>query len=156
MFPRGVRVGNAAEAPKTHYTIAMDPALLALARKVAPTVHMTRCVDGAANARADSALCLPHDPQVVVGGTGVTAGVYADNAQFREYLYTAWHARVLDMESASVAQVAYANAVPAIVFRSLSDLAGGDADRNMENTFEHLASANSAKVVRAFVAALPN
>ena len=156
MFPRGVRVGNADEAPARHYTIAVDPALLALARKVAPTVKMTRCVAGAAHVRVETKLCLPGDPKVVVGGTGVTAGVYADNAQFREYLYKAWHARVLDMESAAVAQVAYANEVPAIVFRSLSDLAGGDADKNMEDTFEHLASVNSAKVVRAFVAALPD
>lgn len=156
MYPRGVRVGNAAEAPARHYTIAMDPALLALARKVAPTVKMERCVPPSQSALPGSELCLPHDPKVVVGGTGVSAGVFADNAQFREYLHSAWNARVLDMESAAVAQVAYANRVPAIVFRSLSDLAGGDREKNMEDTFEHLASVNSAHVVRAFLAALPD
>jgi adenosylhomocysteine nucleosidase len=55
-----------------------------------------------------------------------------------------------------VIQVAYANATPAIVFRSLSDLAGGDADANRMETFMHLASINSAKVVRAYLAALPD
>jgi adenosylhomocysteine nucleosidase len=46
--------------------------------------------------------------------------------------------------------------VPAIVFRSLSDLAGGDESENQMNTFMALASVNSAQVVRAFVKALPN
>lgn len=69
---------------------------------------------------------------------------------------TAWKANVLDMESAAVAQVAYANNVPVIVFRSLSDLAGGDAGENQMNTFMTLASASSADVVQAFVAALPD
>ena len=55
-----------------------------------------------------------------------------------------------------MAQVAYANQVPTIVFRSLSDLAGGDKHKNMEDTYEHLAAVNSAHVVRAFVAALPD
>lgn len=86
----------------------------------------------------------------------MSAGVFADNAEFRAYLHKAWNARVLDMESAAVAQVAYANEVPAIVFRSLSDLAGGDAGENQMNAFMALASVNSAEVVRAFVAALPD
>ncbi len=55
-----------------------------------------------------------------------------------------------------MAQVAYANSVPAIVFRSLSDLAGGDGGANQMVTFMTLASVNSADVVRAFVAALPD
>ncbi|MCJ2184441.1 5'-methylthioadenosine/S-adenosylhomocysteine nucleosidase [Novosphingobium sp. 1949] len=156
MFPRGVTVGNADEKPTRHYTFAMDPGLLALARKVAPTVTMERCVPPSEHQLPGSELCLNAAPKIVVGGTGVTAGVYADNAEFREYLASAWHARVLDMESGAVAQVAYANKVPTIIFRSLSDLAGGDKDKNMEDTFEHLASVNSAHVVRAFLAALPD
>jgi len=156
IFPRGVTVGNSAEKPARRYTFAMDPALLDLARKVAASVRMERCVPPSATALPGSELCLAKEPKVVVGGTGVSAGIYADNAQFREYLFDAWHARLLDMESAAVAQVAFANQVPAIMFRSLSDLAGGDHEKNMEDTFEHLASVNSAHVVRAFVAALPD
>ena len=148
MFPRGVRVGSASAPWTRHYLLAADPALLTLARKVAGDVTLRRCVkDGA---------CLAHAPKVVIGGTGVSAGVYADNAAFRDYLFTAWKARVLDMESGAVAQVAYANSVPVIVFRSLSDLAGGDAGANQMNTFMTLASLNSADVVRRFVAALPD
>ncbi|SER18886.1 methylthioadenosine nucleosidase /adenosylhomocysteine nucleosidase [Sphingobium sp. YR768] len=150
MFPRGVRMGNAAEPVKRHYSFGVDPALLDLAKKVAGDVKLERCVQN------ESAACLPHDPKIVVGGTGVSAGVFADNAEFRDYLSSAWKARVLDMESAAVVQVAYANQVPTIVFRSLSDLAGGDAGENQMVAFMALASVNSAHVVRAFVAALPN
>ncbi|HAF42168.1 MAG TPA: phosphorylase [Sphingobium sp.] len=152
MFPRGVRIGNATEPVKRHYSFSVDPAMLELAQKVASDVKLERCVQ---NEGARPA-CLPHDPKIVVGGTGVSAGVFADNAEFRDYLGSAWKARVLDMESAAVAQVAYANGVPAIVFRSLSDLAGGDAGENQMVAFMALASVNSAHVVRAFVAALPD
>ena len=147
VYPRGTTVVRAGQAPQRLFTIPADPALIALARRVTAGITLSACVDHD---------CLPKPPRVVVGGTGVTAGIYADNAEYRDYLFTAWHARVLDMESAAVIQVAWSNHVPAIVFRSLSDLAGGDADANRMGTFMHLASANSAKVVRAFVAALPN
>jgi len=156
IYPRGVRVGNAVESPSRHYVFAADRGLIALARKLAPTITMDRCVPGHASALAGSILCLPHAPKIVIGGTGVSAGVYADNAAFRSYLARAWKARVLDMESAAVVQVAFANTVPSIVFRSVSDLAGGDASHNMEDTFERLAAVNSARVVHIFMAALPD
>jgi adenosylhomocysteine nucleosidase len=156
IYPRGVLVGNAAEPPSRHYVFAADRGLIDLARKLASTVTMDRCVPGHVSALPGSVLCLPHAPKIVIGGTGVSAGVYADNAAFRTYLATAWKARVLDMESAAVIQVAFANEVPAIVFRSVSDLAGGDASHNMEDMFERLAAVNSARVVRSFVAALPD
>ncbi len=156
MFPRGTRLANASTPPRRIFRFAMDPDLLALARKVVPGVTLERCVEASPTALPGSELCLPRTPKIVVGGTGVSAGVFADNAEFRRYLFKAWSARVLDMESAAVAQVAYANQVPAIVFRCLSDLAGGDRHMNMEDTFEHLASVNSAHVVRVYLTALPD
>ena len=57
------------------------------------------------------------------------------------------------MESAAVAHVAYANGVPFIAFRSLSDLAGGDEGENQIKTFFKLAADNSARVLLAFLAA---
>ena len=67
--------------------------------------------------------------------------------------YATFQAHVLDMETAAVAAVAYSNAVPYIAFRSLSDLAGGGEGENEMDTFMGLAAANSAKVLRAFLAA---
>jgi len=156
IFPRGTLITSRVAQMQRVYRIPVDAELLALARKVVAGISLERCVPPSDKMRAESALCLPRTPKVVVGGTGVTAGIYADNAAFRIYLQKAWQARVLDMESGPVMQVAMSNSVPAIVFRSLSDLAGGDQHKNMEYTFEHLASANSAHVVRAFIAALPD
>jgi adenosylhomocysteine nucleosidase len=57
----------------------------------------------------------------------------------------------MDMESAALAHVAFANAKPFIAFRSLSDLAGGGAEPNQMLTFMNLASDNSAELVRIFL-----
>ena len=59
-----------------------------------------------------------------------------------------------DLASAScdTATVAYANGLPFIAFRSLSDLAGGDSGANELTTFFQLASDNSASVVQQFLA----
>jgi adenosylhomocysteine nucleosidase len=147
IIPRGIEAGNASARPELHETFAADPQLLALARQVAAGIHLKAC--SAAN------LCLDHVPQVVVGGEGVSAPSFVDNADYRAYLAATFHARATDMESAAVVQVAYVNQVPAVVFRSLSDLAGGDAGPNQMKTFSALASDNSAAVVEAFVAAMP-
>jgi adenosylhomocysteine nucleosidase len=152
MVPRPVRVGNAEAAPARHYLLQADPDLLALARLVAGRAQLARCTAPPSG----TPRCLPAAPRVVVGGIGASAPVLVDNARWRQYLFNAWHARLTDMESAAVVQVAYANRVPVIVFRSLSDLAGGDAGENQMRSFMALAAGNSASVVKAFVAALPD
>ena len=78
--------------------------------------------------------------------------VFVDNAAFRQYVFKTFDAHVLDMESAAVAMVAYANGVPFIAFRSLSDLAGGDLATSEIRTFFQLASDNSAAVVQRVLA----
>ena len=57
------------------------------------------------------------------------------------------------METAAVGMVAYANGVPYIAFRSLSDLAGGGQGENEMRTFMNIAADNAAKVLLAFLAA---
>ncbi|EGF91261.1 MTA/SAH nucleosidase [Asticcacaulis biprosthecium C19] len=140
-LPRQVRIGTI-----DYDNFPADPALLALAHKLEP-MPLKQCVS--------DTLCLDHAPKVVVGGEGVSAASFIDNIEYRNYLHTAFSARVTDMESAAVAQVAFANKVPFIAFRSLSDLAGGDADVNHMMAFMTLASENSAAVVVAFIKALP-
>ncbi len=126
---------------------AADPAMLALAQSAVASVKMKRCAGD---------LCLKAEPKVVVGGNGVSGPAFVDNAAFRAWAYSAFGARVLDMETAAVAQVAYVNGgVPFIAFRSLSDLAGGDPGQNQARVFFQIASDNSATVVRAFLKALP-
>lgn len=94
---------------------------------------------------------LSHRPKVFVGGAGVSGPAFVDNAGLRSYLHETFGARVIDMESAAVAQVAHTNKTPFIAFRSLSDLAGGGGERNELMAFMHLAAGNAAAVVRAFL-----
>jgi len=146
MLPRGVRVGNAHHDEKYLDAFIVDPGLLALARSAVGGLALKNCT-----ATQD---CLDKAPKVVIGGTGVSSSVFVDNKEYREYLYNTFHAGVTDMESAAVAQVAFRNEIPFIVFRSVSDLAGGDASTNQMRTFMQLAADNSAAVVATFMRAL--
>jgi adenosylhomocysteine nucleosidase len=98
---------------------------------------------------------LSEPPQILVGGNGVSGMTFVDNAAFREFVFDTFQARVLDMESAAVAHVAYANGVAFIAFQSLSDLAGGGEGESQMATFMSLASRNSAEMVKAFPGAMP-
>ncbi|HWW24307.1 MAG TPA: 5'-methylthioadenosine/S-adenosylhomocysteine nucleosidase, partial [Caulobacter sp.] len=146
MYPRAVTVTRDPAKPEDLKAFPVDPALLDLARRSVEGLTLKRCA-------ADQ--CLAKPPKVVVGGVGGSGPVFVDNAAFRQYAHEVFGARVLDMESAAVAQVAYVNRTPFIAFRSLSDLAGGDPAGNQFPVFLKFAAENSATVVRAFVKALP-
>jgi adenosylhomocysteine nucleosidase len=143
MYPRHVVVSREPGVIERRQAFPADPALLAIARGL--TSPLKQCVGDK---------CLAKAPRLVVGGVGVSGPVFVDNAAFRKYVFATWKARVLDMESAAVAQAAYVNKTPFIAFRSLSDLAGGDPGDNQFPVFFQLAAENSATVVKAFVAAL--
>jgi adenosylhomocysteine nucleosidase len=145
IHPRSVFVRREGAKEERRFWFDADPGLLATARKVATTMTLARCREN---------LCLTKQPRVVVGGNGISASVFMDNAEFRTYAHAAFQAQVTDMETAAVAQVAYANRIPYIAFRSLSDLAGGSAGENEAHAFYRLASDNSADVVTRFIAAL--
>jgi adenosylhomocysteine nucleosidase len=147
IFPKAVPVTGPSGVAEHRAGFDADPAMLAVARAIAPRVSLKRCVAAGP--------CLTRTPRVVVGGVGVSGPAFVDNAALRAWAFDAFHARVLDMESAAVAQVAYANGRPFIAFRSLSDLAGGDPGQNQAQVFFQLAADNSAEVVRAFLRASP-
>lgn len=152
LFPRDVLVGNADDPVAERRWFAADVDLVALAGRVGADIALERCLPAEGGAAPH---CLEHQPAVVTGGVGVSGSAFVDNAAYRAYLAATYKARVVDMESAAVAQVAYVNQVPFVVFRSVSDLAGGDAAANQMLTFMGLAATNSAHLVRAFVAAMP-
>jgi adenosylhomocysteine nucleosidase len=77
-----------------------------------------------------------------------------DNAAFRRFAHRTFQADALDMEAAAVAQVAYMNKVPFLAIRSLSDLAGADADGNQMEAFQELASENAVTVLRSLLVQL--
>ena len=144
MFPRSVTVlRSGLDAPETRFWFPVDESLLDRARSASTHVVLERCTS--------EGECLASSPRIVIGGAGVSGGAFVDNAEFREYTFETFGARVLDMESAAVAHVAWANGVPFIAVRSLSDLAGGSEQENQLELFFRLAAGNAATVVRALL-----
>ena len=149
MFPRSVTVlRSGLDAPETRFWFPVDESLLDRTRSASAHVVLERCTP-----EGD---CLASAPRIVIGGAGVSGGAFVDNAEFREYAFETFGARVLDMESAAVAHVAWANGVPFIAVRSLSDLAGGSEQANQLEVFFRLAAGNAAAVVRALLRAMPD
>lgn len=147
MQPRPVRVRRPGQTDfKEKFWFEVDPHMLQVARSI-DAVALRACdVQGR---------CLAHKPRLQIGGSGVSGTAFMDNADFRHYVFQTFQANVLDMESAACAMVAYSNGVPFIVFRSLSDLAGGGPGENEMHTFLDLAADNAAQVLLAFLRAWP-
>ncbi len=150
MFPQGTSVtvrGAPADSLERRFWFPADSAALAHAKRVAATVRLSPCM------RVD--VCVPHQPRIVIGGNGVAGPTFVDNAEYREWAWATFQADALDMESSAVALVAYENKVPYIVFRGISDLAGGGEGRNVVRSYGQLAAANAAAVTIAYLQALP-
>ena len=142
IFPIDVGVRGAKAGLEKRFWFEADAGMLAAAGKIG-AVDLKRCTSGQD--------CLGQAPRLIVGGNGVSGQAFVDNAAFRHYVFETFKAQVLDMESAAIATVAYANGVPFIAFRSLSDLAGGERGPNELRIFFQLASDNSAAVVQRFL-----
>ena len=84
---------------------------------------------------------------IKVGGNGVTGSVFLDNADYRQWLQRVFKAQVAEMESAAVGQVCFVNDVDWIIIRSVSDLAGGQQGKNVENVFDGIASGTGTKLL---------
>jgi adenosylhomocysteine nucleosidase len=129
LFMRENFVMTAANAPggEFRFDYPVDSEMLAVARAIKPV--LARCGPRARSAPAaepDPKLCVKSQPQVVVGGRGVSGTAFLANPQYRTYLFEQLHAETFEMETAALAHVAYANRIPYIAFRSLSDLAGAE------------------------------
>ena len=156
LFMRENFVMTAANAPagEFRFDYPVDPAMLAVARAIQPL--LARCGPKAtksAGAEPDPALCVKTAPQVIVGGRGVSGTVFLANPQYRTYLFEQLQAQTFEMETAALAHVAYANHIPYIAFRSLSDLAGAEEfNTDAVALFASgLAETNEAAVTLAFL-----
>jgi adenosylhomocysteine nucleosidase len=145
IFPQTINVRTEAVPEGAEYFwFPVDAEMLEVAQTVAGNVELAQC--------PSDDVCLENAPQIVVGGNGVSGQVFVDNAAFREYTFETFDGvNVLDMESASSAMVAFANDIPFVAFRSLSDLAGGGPGENEIGVFFQVAADNSATVVIAFL-----
>ena len=164
LYMRDSFVMNAGNAPhgEFRFDYEVDPAMLEVARSIAPVLE--RCgpkgrsaagaaIGEAANTGPDPRSCVATQPRVVVGGRGVSAPIFLANAAYRSYLFEHLQAQTFEMETAALAHVAYANRIPYIAFRSLSDLAGAEAfNADVGSLFASgLAEANEAAVTLAFL-----
>jgi adenosylhomocysteine nucleosidase len=148
MFPRRqhvMREGERDDGQRRRFWFPADPEMLAVARQVAAQIELPRCTP--------SGDCLDRVPVVVVGGNGLSGPSFVDNAGYREWMWRTFAADAVDMESAAVAHVAHSNWIPYVVFRSLSDLAGGSPDADRIRVFFELAATNSAEVLLGFLEA---
>jgi len=156
LFVRENFVMTAGNAPAGEFRLdyPVDAAMLAVAREIRP--ELARCgpkAFKAPGAEPDPALCVKTTPQVIVGGRGVSGSAFLANPQYRSYLFEHLQAQAFEMETAALAHVAYANGIPYIAFRSLSDLAGADGfDADVAALFASgLAESNEAAVTLAFL-----
>ena len=148
MHPRPLTVMRSGSSDaESRFWFPVDEQALEIVRSFAPDVKLDDCVS--------SGFCLSRKPKVVVGGPGVSGSAFVDNKAFREYTHKTFGARVLDMESAAVAHVAYVNAVPFLAVRSLSDLAGGEPGESEFETFIGLAAGNARIVLERLLRDLP-
>lgn len=156
LFMRENFVMSAATAPvgEFRFDYPVDGEMLAVARTIRPV--LARCGPKAVatpGAEPDPAQCVKSTPQVIVGGRGVSGSAFLANAAYRAYLFEQLQAQAFEMETAALAHVAHANAIPYIAFRSLSDLAGAEAfDADAVTLFSSgLAETNEAAVTLAFL-----
>ena len=149
LFARETFVRTAANAPagEFRFDYHADPEMLAVARTLAP--DLARC------GPKDPTRCVRTQPALIVGGRGVSVPAFLADPRYRTYLFEQLHAEAIEMETAAFAHVAYANHVPWVAFRSLSDLAGATAfDPDVAALFTSgLAEANEAAVTLAFLEA---
>lgn len=151
-FPQPITVttkGKNLSEGERKFWFPVDAKMFAVAQKVAGFDLLEKC--------SGKEHCLESLPKMAVGGLGVSGPTFVNNKLYREWVWNNFkdeeNRRVdaLDMESSAVGTVAYVNKVPYIVFRSLSDLAGGSDSNNELQVFFQIAASNASKVVLKFL-----
>jgi adenosylhomocysteine nucleosidase len=110
IFPETVTVtrsGSRGTEPMPRFPV--DPGLRMAATKAASPLSPTNSTSS---------------PRFLTSGMGVSGPLFVANRDYRAWLFNAWRAEVVDLESAAIAQVCWANRVPFIAVRSISGLAG--------------------------------
>ena len=171
MFVRENFVMSRATAPagEFRFDYPVDRAMLEVVRTLKPMLALcgpkaaaqalekssAKSSERAPGAAPDPAMCVRSQPRLLIGGRGVSGTAFVANPHYRRWLHEALQAETVEMETAALAHVAHANSVPYIAFRSISDLAGGEAfDADAHALFvSGLAETNEAAVTLAFLEA---
>ncbi|XP_030934660.1 bark storage protein A-like [Quercus lobata] len=123
------------------FWLPIDPKLFNIASEL-QDVKLKQCVS--------ETYCLPETPKVVYGLRGSTADIYLDNAAYREFLFKAFNVSTVDEESAAIVMTSLSNGVPCIVFRGVSDYAGGEGLLS-STSLTYLAAVNALSVAVEFI-----
>lgn len=84
---------------------------------------------------------------VDTGGVGISGDLFVAGERIRADLRAAYDARIVDMESAAVAQVALLNNVPFVAIRAVSDFADSAAQGDIEANLTRAADAAAAATI---------
>ncbi|KAF3790715.1 Bark storage protein [Nymphaea thermarum] len=103
--------------------------------------------------------CSSEHPKVIAGLKSSTADIYVDNAAYRDFLFQTFEVSTVDEESAAIVMTAMSGNTPVIVFRGVSDLAGGaaaaaaagSAANHLSASLSDLAYVNSVKASIEFI-----
>jgi adenosylhomocysteine nucleosidase len=90
----------------------------------------------------------------IKNGIIATGDQFISSLQKKLELKKTLNAQAVEMEGGAVAQVCYQQKVPFLIIRSISDLAGSDAEVNF-NEFVKTASKNAAQFVQRIIESLP-
>ncbi|KAF5450692.1 hypothetical protein F2P56_031021 [Juglans regia] len=123
------------------FWLPIEPKLFNISTKL-QDIQLQQCVNETS--------CLPEAPKVVYGLRGSTADIYLDNAAYREFLFKEFNVSTVDEESAAIVMTSLSNGVPCIVFRGVSDLAGGD-EKLLSTSLSSLAAVNALSVAVDFI-----
>ncbi len=148
LFMRDTFVMTAANSPAGEFKFdyEVDTEMLRIARTIKPELDLC--------GPKDKSVCVSSQPRLEIGGRGLTISTFLANGNYREYLSHKLAAVSVDMETAAFAHVAYANGIPFLAFRALSDQAGGTDYKDVGAFFgSGLAEENESRVTLAFLQA---
>lgn len=137
---------GAAEQGEFKFAYPVDAEMLAVVKQLTPDLKTV--------GPKDATQFVSAVPTLTVGGVGASGPAFLASPSYRTYLHETLEVQAMDMETAAFTHVAYANSVPCIAFRSLSDVAGGDHSRDVGAFFgSGLAEANASEVTLSFLRA---
>lgn len=94
-------------------------------------------------------------PRVARGGRGVSGSEFIADPALGRRLWDEHAARIVDMETSAVAEIAAVNRVPFLAFRAISDVVTTGASHDDVDEFSPVATANAASVALGFLERLP-
>lgn len=127
------------------FWLPIDPTWFTLACNQLRDLKLQQCVN--------ETYCLPEPPKVVYGLKASSADVFVDNAAYRRFLFSSFNISTVDEESSAIVMTCITNGVPCVVFRGVSDVAGGNGKLASvaSGSLYTLASANALTVAIEFI-----